>query len=245
MKKFSAANIAIGVVCLLMAFAVTLQVRSVIRNREVSSADSKRIDVVQAELRSQQKKSEEYLMQVLELKETLKTYQDASSQEEGTLKTMSQQLQKAQVIAGLTEVKGPGINVTLRDSRNKEQIFDNPNLEVIHDGDLLSVINELRDAGAEALALNGERLLATSEVRCAGATVSVNNNRYSEPFEITAIGDPVNMENALLMRNGVYDTLTYYGLEVSIKKLSDVTIKGYQGAINFKYAQPVEQKEGQ
>ena len=119
-----------------------------------------------------------------------------------------------------------------------------PNLNIINDSDILSAINELRDSGAEAISLNGERIVATSEVRCAGSTVSVNNNRYAEPFEIKAIGDSANMENALLMRDGVYDTLTAYGLEVNIKKATKVVVGNFNGTMNYKYATAVK-KEGQ
>ena len=65
---------------------------------------------------------------------------------------------------------------------------------IIHDDDLLRVINELRAAGAEAIAINGERIVAMSEIRCAGPTLSVNNNRSAPPYEIKAIGNPNNLE---------------------------------------------------
>ncbi|MDR0405940.1 MAG: DUF881 domain-containing protein, partial [Clostridiales bacterium] len=105
---------------------------------------------------------------------------------------------------------------------------------------ILWLINELCDAGAEAIQLNGERIVATTEIRCAGSTVSVNNNRYAEPFEITAIGDSANMENALLMRDGVYDTLRGYGIEITVKKAGKVTVNAYRGNIAFKHAMPVQ-----
>ena len=110
---------------------------------------------------------------------------------------------------------------------------------MLHDSDLLVLINELRAAGAEALSINGERILATSEIRCAGPTVSVNNNRYSAPFVVKAIGDPATMENAINMRGGVADQLAPWGIGLLIEKKESITINAYNGSISYKYAASV------
>ena len=93
------------------------------------------------------------------------------------------------MVAGLTDVEGPGVSVILNDSKAENTTGDEADY-LIHDSDLLSVINELRDAGAQAISFNGERILATSEVRCAGSVVMVNGKRFAAPFIIYAIGDP-------------------------------------------------------
>ncbi|HWQ51560.1 MAG TPA: DUF881 domain-containing protein, partial [Terriglobales bacterium] len=124
------------------------------------------------------------------------------------------------------------------------EFLNDPNYYIIHDTDILSVVNELRDAGAEAIAINGERLIATSEIRCAGSIVSVNNNRYAAPYVITAIGDPDALESALKMRGGVVDQLAPWGIGVGIEKGELIKINGYTGGITFKYATPSEGSEG-
>ena len=75
--------------------------------------------------------------------------------------------------SGQTAVKGPGVIVTLDDSKKMVK-NDDPNLYLIHDEDMLKVINELRAAGAEAISINGQRLTGNSEIRCAGPTISVS-----------------------------------------------------------------------
>lgn len=77
-------------------------------------------------------------------------------------------------------MEGPGVTIILEDS-SQANVTGNEADYLIHDNDLLSVINELRSAGAEAISLNGERILATSEVRCTGAVVTVNGRRYAAP----------------------------------------------------------------
>ena len=120
---------------------------------------------------------------------------------------------------------------------------ENPNLYVIHDDDLLRVINELRAAGAEAISVNGQRLTGISEIRCAGPTLSVNNVRSSAPFEIRAIGDKKSLESALRMRGGVAETLGVWGIQIDIKTSDNVYIPPYRGSIRQTYAHETSERE--
>lgn len=237
--KLTHAQIAIGSICLIMAFAITLQIRSVSYNR-VNNAETTRAADLQQQLREAKDNNTTLLEKVLQLQNDLSEYKAEAATSSDYSKVLSKQLERAELLAGLTAVEGSGVIVTLRDSRATNTGGADPNLYVVHDTDILWLINELCDAGAEAIQLNGERIVSTTEIRCAGSTVSVNNNRYAEPFEITAIGDSTNMENALLMRNGVYDTLRSYGIEITIKKSSKVTVSAYSGNITFSHAVPIQ-----
>ncbi|GAB6273162.1 MAG: DUF881 domain-containing protein [Peptococcaceae bacterium] len=155
------------------------------------------------------------------------------------LTTLHQELSKARIAAGMTELTGPGAEVTLSDSNKKIQPGENPNLYVLHDEDILKVVNELKAAGAEAIALNGQRLLATSEIRCLGPTVLTNKNqRLTPPFIITAIGSPDNLVSALQMRGGVIDQLRFWEIQVAVKSMPNITIPAYPGRLRFDYAKP-------
>ncbi|MHB8157662.1 MAG: DUF881 domain-containing protein [Desulfocucumaceae bacterium] len=163
--------------------------------------------------------------------------QVAAGAELGVLK---EDLVSARVEAGLTGVYGPGIEVTLNDSNLDIRSGDNPNWYVLHDEDILRVLNELRAAGAEAIAINSQRILATSEVRCTGPTILINKNqRIAPPFAITAIGNQDTLINSLKMKRGVIESLEPWGIQVSIKKVSRVTIPPFSGSISFDYAKPV------
>lgn len=143
--------------------------------------------------------------------------------------------------AGVVALQGPGIIVTIDDSKRPSKPGENPNLYLIHDDDILKVINELWAAGAEAISINEQRLIASSEIRCAGPTLSVNNTRYSPPYDIRAIGDPATLENALKMRGGVVETLQFWGIQVTIKTLEDVLVPAYKGTFRFDFAKPVKE----
>lgn len=135
---------------------------------------------------------------------------------------------------------GEGVIIKMDDSTHVAKAGENPNVYLIHDDDLLRVINELRAAGAEAIAVNGQRLIATSEIRCAGPTLSVNNVRTAAPYEICAIGDKKSLENAIKMRGGVADTLKVWGIQLEVNAVDNVAIPPYKGITRRVYSRIAE-----
>lgn len=143
--------------------------------------------------------------------------------------------------ACMTALVGEGVKVILHDSEKVASAAENPNTYIIHDDDLLRVVNELRAAGAEAISINGQRLTALSEIRCAGPTLSVNNVRSSAPFEICAIGDKKTLNNAITMRGGVADTLNVWGIKVEVKPSEEIYIPPYKKKIQHVHAKVTEE----
>jgi len=150
---------------------------------------------------------------------------------------LKEELDMARVLAGVTELSGPGVEVTLNDSNISLKPGDNPNLYVLHDEDVLRVLNEIRAAGAEAISINGQRLLANTEIRCTGPTIVLNKNkRLAPPYVIKAIGNPDTLEGSIKMKGGVAETLQFWGIQVGVKKIPQVTVPPYSGGISFDYA---------
>ena len=123
------------------------------------------------------------------------------STQTGSTKVLNERLQEAKVFAGLTEVEGPGLVVTLRDSTKPPESFVQE--QIIHDGDVLRIVNELWNAGAEAIAVNGQRVVMTTSIRCVGSTILVNNTPVASPIAIRALGDAATMQGALNLPAGV------------------------------------------
>ena len=151
-------------------------------------------------------------------------------------------IEDLKMYAGLTALEGSGVIVRMDDSKINSNVGDNPNLYVIHDEDILRIVNELRAAGAEAISINGQRLIATSEIRCAGPTLSVNNVRSAPPYEIIAIGDIKNLENSIKMRGGVEDALKVWGIQIEVLTLDNVYIPSYSGDFRHVFAKVAEKK---
>lgn len=219
-------QVAIALVCTVLGFMLALQFRT---TQDIkSSIPFQRIEDLSQRLSQTEKERDILLKQMQELRQTPGNESAAKENE------------NIRMGAGVVALEGKGLIITVDDSKRLSKVGDNPNLYLIHDEDLLKVINELWAAGAEAISINEQRLIATSEIRCAGPTLSVNNTRYSPPYEIRAIGEPKTLENSLKMRGGVIETLQFWGIQVSVKTQELVEIPAYKGTFRFEYAKPVK-----
>lgn len=160
---------------------------------------------------------------------------------ENEVQVLQEELHKSMVLAGLTDVTGPGVSIEMTDSQKPASPGQDPNVYLIHDDDVQKLINELFGAGAEAVSVNGQRVVATTEVRCAGNVIMINGTRMAPPFKILAIGDPKTLEGGLKIRGGLVDSLKLWGIEIKIKMEEQVTIPAYGGSLNFRFAKPVTQ----
>ena len=162
------------------------------------------------------------------------------------LKLLSKENEKAQFLAGLTDVKGPGVLVILDDSKIPLPAGMPPGVlgsappNIIHDTDINQVVNELKATGAEAISVNDQRLVAVSPIRCAGPTVFVNNTPQTPPYIIKAIGNPKNLATALNMSGGIMQQIRNYdpGMFKVEKPTKPIAIPAYSGGIEPKYAVP-------
>ncbi|MGE5473414.1 MAG: DUF881 domain-containing protein [Ignavibacteriales bacterium] len=235
-------QITIAFICLILGLMLAVQVKS-IKKINSGGIDKMRASELQTALSSANEKLEDAKRELASKEKKIEQYQEAASKGGNLGKIIQKDITQAKLLAGLTAAQGPGVIITLNDSKvRNEQVDINENYFVIHDSDILLVINELRASGAEAISLNDQRVIATSEIRCAGPVLSINNTRTSAPFRIKAIGNATDMENALKMRDGVVDALQQWGIEIEISKQDNLVIPGFDGALTFKYAVPF--KEG-
>lgn len=224
-------QVAIAFVCVVLGIMLAVQFRTTQDVR--SSVSFQRVEDLSQRLGQAEKERDALSRQLQELR-------SSSSQE-----SASKEAEMLRMAAGLLPVEGPGVVVTIDDSKRPMKPGENPNLYLIHDDDILKVINELWAAGAEAIAINAQRLVIGSEIRCAGPTLSVNNSRYSPPYEIKAVGDPKTLETALKMRGGVIETLQFWGIQVNVKLVQNLQVPAYKGAKKYEFARPFKEGGGQ
>lgn len=127
--------------------------------------------------------------------------------------------------AGLLDVKGDGIVITLQDA----EVLGTTDVEdyIIHDADIYSILYELWTYGAQAIAINGERMIATSRLVCAGPNIFLNRSRYPPPYVIEAIGDPDSLYNAIDQMTNVA-IMRIYDIRIDIQKVNDITVEKYK-----------------
>ncbi len=174
------------------------------------------------------------------VREQLDEYQRELAASTEMLKGISAELERQKMMAGLLAVEGPGVLVTLEDSslRSASATADS-NDYLIHEYDLRDVVNLLWLAGSEAIAINDERIVATTSIYCVGSTVMVNDTRLSPPYLIQAIGNPVTQEDVL--RNPAYlreikRRTELYGVQFKVNRMGMLTLPAYKGGFPIHYA---------
>lgn len=151
----------------------------------------------------------------------------------------------ARMVAGLMDVHGPGIEILLNDRKRDDVILRNPDMisnYIVHDSDLLNIVNELRAAGAEAISINDTRIIETSRISCGGPTINIGSqNRFAPPFIIKAIGNPDELASVFQREDSIYKVLMDWGLEFHIKKVEDIKVPANYGSVWYQYAKIVEE----
>ncbi len=147
--------------------------------------------------------------------------------------------------AGFQEVHGPALTVVLSDAPKDEIDSAVENGEVtadqlvVHQQDIQAVVNALWAGGAEAMTLQGQRVISTTGIKCVGNTVVLHGVPYAPPYEITAIGDLDALQESLDSSEYVDGYKTYvdaYNLGYEVSTDQDVTMPPYEGSIDLRYA---------
>lgn len=154
-----------------------------------------------------------------------------------------QQLQEAKMNAGLIAVTGPGIRITLDDSKRQVQGQDDPNNYFIHEQYIREIFNALWNGGAEAIDVNGQRVTSNTEVFCGGSFIQINGTRQMPPYVIQAIGDTGNLLAALKFYgwDKLGDFQQQYGITRELEVVQKLDIPAGKMR-DYQYAAPV--KEG-
>ena len=243
MKGRKRGELAVVAAFVLLGFLLGVQLKSVRLHSAVDATSASRLETLQELYNDLSNERDGLADQLATAQKELEDYRQAAASGEGS-EALRQEVDYLSMVAGLTDVEGPGVMVVLQDSTAENTTGDEADY-LIHDSDLLSVINELRDAGAQALSLNGQRILATSEIRCACSVVLINGQRVTAPFVIYAIGDPTTLHNALTMRGGVVDVLSQWKIQVNVTMSEKLLIEKYSGSIATNYLTPAtETTEG-
>jgi uncharacterized protein YlxW (UPF0749 family) len=161
------------------------------------------------------------------------------------LKAMLRRSAELAADAGMDPVHGPGLVVTLQDAeRDANGRFPrdaSPDDLVVHQQDIQAVLNALWSAGAEAIQMQDQRIIATSVPRCVGNTLLLNGRTYSPPYTITAIGNAAAMQAALAAAPLVILYKQYvvrFGLGYSEEVKPDVQVAGHSEPVRTHFAQP-------
>jgi uncharacterized protein YlxW (UPF0749 family) len=140
--------------------------------------------------------------------------------------------------AGTVPLRGPGLVVSLAPSTRQPPSAEEAGAYQIHDSDLQLVVNELWTAGAEAISINGSRLVATTPIRAAGGTIVVNFRPLNPPFKVTAIGADRRAFASSEIARRFQRWTELFGLGFTVQERSSLTVPAYTGRVAISAAEP-------
>jgi uncharacterized protein YlxW (UPF0749 family) len=189
---------------------------------------------------SLQKDQNDLKAQLAELRAKLDEIQKASAAQSGATADLSKQIEDLKTRSGLTALAGEGIVVTLDDARLPANAKD-LDRAICHNTDITDIINAGWQAGAEAIAVNGERIVGTSSVYCVGATIMVNGTLMSPPFQIAMIGSQAQLASYFgdpAVLADIKNRSSAYGLIFGVSRQREVSVPAYTGSLGAHYAVP-------
>lgn len=165
--------------------------------------------------------------------------QNASQGNENIIDILNKDLDLNMDRSGYSDLEGPGISITMFDNPSNQVVGFSVSDDIIHDVDILNILNDLRIAGAEAISINDERVISSSEIKCGGPIIKLNQKSLGTPFIIKAIGDPKVLMAAVNAPDTYGDILkTVYKIGFEPQSQERVIIYAYTGRFSFKYAKP-------
>ncbi len=183
---------------------------------------------------------ETLMRDVAEYDAKLSAIEETASQENVVIKNLRNELDKYKMVAGFKDVKGEGIVISI-DNPPTDVNF-NYDVNIVYEFELLlSVINELNAAGAEALAINDQRIISTTEIRTAGNAININSIPQAPPYVIKAIGNKDTLDGAVNQIFGIVSILRDRRYQVSVRKLDEVVIPRFNDILRLDYAETVDE----
>ena len=240
MKKLTQA-IVLGVLCLLLTIGMCVQIRTVDNNGTTISTNQK-INNLKSQVLKLKEKYEESTEKIQDIQDRLEIARTSVTKNDEELKALEEQIKNNNILMGTTEVSGQGVIITLTESNvNIANLLGNGENYTIHDRDIIHVVNELLNAGAEAIQVNGQRIVGSTSITCDGNIILINGEKVGPTFEIKAIGYPARM--ATLKRTaGVLQYLELDGdIKTTFKEEPKITINKYNGSVVFKYASVIKE----
>lgn len=231
-KKYIA--IVLGIVCFILVISIFTQIKTVeSMKKTVNTGSSRNSDLIDEVFRLQEKNNKLYeqLEDSEDRLEKIRT-QAASGSEEDT--ESEAELKKNNLLLGLSEMNGEGIIITLDDNRNIQGDELNISQYLVHEEDLLQVVNELFNAGAEAISINGHRVVNSTAILCDGNIIRVNGKVITVPITIKAISSKA-IYNTLIRPRGYLQLMADEGVDVKIERSDKITIPKYDGVYNYSH----------
>ena len=232
--------ITLAIVCFLLTMIIFMQFKVAQETKE-TNIDTMQEAELRQELANWKGKYEETVKKTEEISNTLETYKKESSSDTKTQEALEDELKKLEQALGRTDVEGEGVVISLRE-KNDNELGEDEIITPIVSEDLIYIVNYLKDAGAEAISINDERIIGTTDiVDIGGNNIKINSNYIrSNQYEIKAIGNSSYLESSIFGKGGYAEQLDTSGIKATVQKSNKVKINKYNGGIESKYMEEVD-----
>lgn len=211
---------------IILGILISLQVK-VLNREDNGMTTSKKGQELSIELKRLKKEEKELNMEIKAIKDNIDRYKKS----EGS-SALKEELKEYETLAGYNNVEGEGIEIIIEDNEGSQNNYSN----IVYNYDLfLSMINKLNSAQANAISINGERIINESYFTIKQDKLYLNDTIIKEPFIIKAIGNPDTLASAIQIKYGiVWEMEKYYNVKVDVQKKKDIKINGYNELIKGK-----------
>ena len=222
--------ITVGLVCFILSTVMCMQFK-VVRETDITSIENMRKSELTSELATWKEKYNETNQKYEETLKKLEDYKNGEKSKEKSKKLLEEEIEQTNLILGKTDVEGVGIEITMKEKKSDSS-------SPINADDLLLIVNDLKLAGAEAISINDQRIINTTDiVYINNSFIKVNQQRILSPYIIKAIGDQSHLESGVTGIGSHIEDLKKVGHEINIEKNKKVNIPKYDKNIDIKYIQ--------
>ena len=227
-------SITIGIACLALMLVMFMQFK-VVKQTDITAIETMKESELRLELKNWNDKYDELNARYEELSSKIEEYKNEKESDAKTYQLLTTELEQLNESLGKTDVEGEGIVIQLTD-KGGTQLSDDVEVDNITSTQLLTIINELFSAGADAISLNGHRITAMSAVYEIGTEfLKVNGDKITSPYVINAIGDSDYLKSAVSGKGGGVDQLMELGHETSVDTSKKIRIEKYDKDMTSKY----------
>ncbi|MDP3388160.1 MAG: DUF881 domain-containing protein [Eubacteriales bacterium] len=199
---------------------------------------SQKINQLTSEIKKANEEKSQLIKDLDELEDRLRDYENSAAEESIYIKSLRDELNKYRIMAGFTDVKGPGVIVILDNPPEENQFTEFSNNLVYNYEYILLVISNLNAAGAEAISINGQRHTNYTEIVPVGTYLNINGVSVLPPIEIKAIGNTQTLESVLNFKGGAIWEMKNLNYQIQINVLNEIEIQRQIRVFEFRYAQP-------
>lgn len=232
-------QITLGVALLALGFLIAAQLASEVPRARYTTQERTPLLEIADELQMEQDRLK---ARILELRARIQVVEGEGEGDQDLVRQLNARLEQARIAAGLIALAGTGIVLQLEDSREPVPPDGSEADYLVGSRDIRRVVEELWGAGAEAIAVNGERITPTSAIIDIGSSLLVNSAYLAPPYQVSALG-PTDLYDRLSASPGFVDFVRArsegYGIRVSLAEPESVDVPAFVGTVTLRYSRPI------